>query len=216
MQHILTSIARRDQEKRAGRRCRTSHRRFAAIAARPTTTPTPDRRTRMPFFSRRPNLHCICASGLCSIIIRITLGLPPNVQDEPRPWLARLVLLGARDVTAMVVGSGALFGLLLISRLLVRGCLRQSLPRRSPERNRRHLCLGPIPPSIFDFERVLNQTNSINAPNQNEIIPAIFILPRLVLAPCSALSPSSHHVNTFATPMPTRYMTLEKSTQTKN
>ena len=27
----------------------------------------------------------------------------PNVQDEPRPWLARLVLLGARDVTAMVV-----------------------------------------------------------------------------------------------------------------
>jgi hypothetical protein len=31
-----------------------------------------------------------------------------NVQDEPRPWLARLVLLGARDVTAMVVGSGAL------------------------------------------------------------------------------------------------------------
>jgi hypothetical protein len=34
----------------------------------------------------------------------------PNVQDEPRPWLARLVLLGARDVTAMVVGSGALFG----------------------------------------------------------------------------------------------------------
>src|SRR5215216_2163552 len=32
----------------------------------------------------------------------------PNVQDEPRPWLARLVLLGARAVTAMVVGSGAL------------------------------------------------------------------------------------------------------------
>src|SRR5437773_8975980 len=32
----------------------------------------------------------------------------PNVQDEPRPWLARLVLLGARGVTAMVVGSGAL------------------------------------------------------------------------------------------------------------
>jgi len=34
----------------------------------------------------------------------------PNVQDEPRPWLARLVLLGARGVTAMVVGSGVLFG----------------------------------------------------------------------------------------------------------
>ena len=34
----------------------------------------------------------------------------PNVQDEPRPWLARLVLLGARDVTAVVVGSGALLG----------------------------------------------------------------------------------------------------------
>jgi hypothetical protein len=36
--------------------------------------------------------------------------LLPNVQDEPRPWLARAVLLGARDVTAMVVGSGALLG----------------------------------------------------------------------------------------------------------
>jgi hypothetical protein len=34
----------------------------------------------------------------------------PNVKDEPRPWLARAVLLGARIVTAMVVGSGALFG----------------------------------------------------------------------------------------------------------
>src|SRR5690349_5410769 len=34
----------------------------------------------------------------------------PNAQDEPRPWLARLVPLGARDVTAMVVGSGALLG----------------------------------------------------------------------------------------------------------
>src|SRR5690349_20856656 len=33
-----------------------------------------------------------------------------NVQDEPRPWLARAVLLGARIVTAMVVGSGALLG----------------------------------------------------------------------------------------------------------
>jgi hypothetical protein len=35
----------------------------------------------------------------------------PNVQDEPRPWLARAVLPGARIVTAMVVGSGALLGL---------------------------------------------------------------------------------------------------------
>ena len=33
---------------------------------------------------------------------------PPNVQDEPRPGLARLVLLGARGVTAPVVGSGVL------------------------------------------------------------------------------------------------------------
>jgi hypothetical protein len=34
----------------------------------------------------------------------------PNVQDEPPPQPARLVLLGARDVTAVVVGSGGLFG----------------------------------------------------------------------------------------------------------
>src|SRR5947207_13042468 len=37
-----------------------------------------------------------------------TVHILPNVRDEPRPWLARLVLLGARGVTAMVVGSGAL------------------------------------------------------------------------------------------------------------
>src|SRR5215207_1596209 len=43
-----------------------------------------------------------------------SMGLVPNVQDEPRPWLARLVLLGARGVTAMVAGSGALLGFSLI------------------------------------------------------------------------------------------------------
>ena len=42
----------------------------------------------------------------------------PNVQDEPRPWLARAVLLGARIVTAMVVGSGALLGFLYRAILL--------------------------------------------------------------------------------------------------
>jgi len=30
-----------------------------------------------------------------------------NVKDEPRPWLARLVRLGAQGVTAKVVGSSA-------------------------------------------------------------------------------------------------------------
>ena len=34
----------------------------------------------------------------------------PNVQDEPRPQLARSVLLGARSVTAVVVGSSAWLG----------------------------------------------------------------------------------------------------------
>jgi len=34
----------------------------------------------------------------------------PNVQDEPRPWLARFVRLGARSVTAMVVGSSDWLG----------------------------------------------------------------------------------------------------------
>ena len=33
-----------------------------------------------------------------------------NVQDEPRPSLARFVRLGARNVTARVVGSSAWFG----------------------------------------------------------------------------------------------------------
>ncbi len=32
----------------------------------------------------------------------------PNVKDEPRSRLARAVLLGARNVTAVIVGSGAL------------------------------------------------------------------------------------------------------------
>ena len=37
-----------------------------------------------------------------------------NVQDEPRPGLARLVLLGARGVTTPVAGSGALLGIFLL------------------------------------------------------------------------------------------------------
>jgi hypothetical protein len=56
------------------------------------------------------------AGGLHISVGRIARGTHdlPNVQDEPRPWLARLVLLGARDVTAMVVGSGALLGRLAL------------------------------------------------------------------------------------------------------
>jgi hypothetical protein len=36
--------------------------------------------------------------------------LLPNVKSEPRAWLAQFVLLGARNVTAMLVGSTALLG----------------------------------------------------------------------------------------------------------
>jgi len=43
--------------------------------------------------------------------------LLPNVQDEPRSSLARLVLLGARDVTAKIVGSSAWLGSVFISGL---------------------------------------------------------------------------------------------------
>src|SRR5215204_7771110 len=43
-------------------------------------------------------------------VIRGAIFILPNVKDEPRPGLARAVLLGARVVTAPVVGSGALFG----------------------------------------------------------------------------------------------------------
>jgi hypothetical protein len=39
----------------------------------------------------------------------------PNVKSEPRAWLAHFVLLGARNVTAMLVGSTALLGLFLFS-----------------------------------------------------------------------------------------------------
>src|SRR6266545_4102196 len=47
-------------------------------------------------------------SGLVIFAAHIASDYLPNVKDEPRPWLARAVLLGARIVTAMVVGSGAL------------------------------------------------------------------------------------------------------------
>ena len=50
-------------------------------------------------------------------VYRISLGKAsyswsalPNVQSEPRAWLARFVLLGAQNVTAMLVGSTALLG----------------------------------------------------------------------------------------------------------
>jgi hypothetical protein len=41
----------------------------------------------------------------------------PNVKGEPRPRLARAVLLGARVVTAVVVGSGALLARFLEFRI---------------------------------------------------------------------------------------------------
>jgi hypothetical protein len=37
----------------------------------------------------------------------------PNVKSEPRAWLAHFVLLGARNVTAMLVGSTAWLGSVL-------------------------------------------------------------------------------------------------------
>src|SRR5688500_17423317 len=51
---------------------------------------------------------------LSQLVEILEVHVLPNVQDEPRPWPARLVLLGARGVTAMVVGSGALLGGLFI------------------------------------------------------------------------------------------------------
>ena len=38
----------------------------------------------------------------------------PNAQSEPRAWLARFVLLGAQNVTAMLVGSTAWLGSVFI------------------------------------------------------------------------------------------------------
>src|SRR5688500_11475093 len=60
----------------------------------------------------------------------------PNVQDEPRPWLARAVLLGARIVTAMVVGSGALLARLSYSITVV-----TLVRRRTSRMLRRHTWL---------------------------------------------------------------------------
>ena len=69
----------------------------------------------------------------------------PNVQDEPRPGLARLVLLGARGVTVPVVGSGALLGVWVL-RLRMEEAnhiaerfsgLELSTNLKSVERNRR-------------------------------------------------------------------------------
>src|SRR5688572_2107480 len=74
--------------------------------------------------NEKPNVHLVVVGFECALDGATSFKLTsldfvwlyrhriilPNVQDEPRPWLARLVLLGARDVTAMVVGSGALLG----------------------------------------------------------------------------------------------------------
>src|SRR5436309_15875447 len=64
----------------------------------------------------KQNRECRCpkrrASRYCGQY-RSGVNFLANVKDEPRPWLARAVLLGARLVTAMVVGSGALLGVFL-------------------------------------------------------------------------------------------------------
>jgi len=61
--------------------------------------------------SHNADLHSDISSWPGLLGLRPRGFASPNVQDEPRPWLARLVLLGARDVTAMVVGSSALLGI---------------------------------------------------------------------------------------------------------
>jgi len=45
-----------------------------------------------------------------SDFFRVGISVLANVQDEPRPCLARPVLLGAQGVTDRVVGSGDWFG----------------------------------------------------------------------------------------------------------
>jgi hypothetical protein len=65
--------------------------------------------------------------------------LLPNVQDEPRPCLARSVLLGARDVTAMVVGSGALLALFLFNGQ-VYDCFANRCTDQEVARNSAHIC----------------------------------------------------------------------------
>jgi len=83
----------------------------------------------------------------------LTCFVLPNVQDEPRPWLARLVLLGARDVTAMVVGSGALLGACALEinqvDLLVdprRSTFHRAVrPKSSPTNATARRCGVPVP-----------------------------------------------------------------------
>src|SRR5687767_9272468 len=87
----------------------------------------------------------------------------PNVQDEPRPWLARAVLLGARVVTAMVVGSGALLAVSLLWVELVQGGAGLvpgggllSPPVSSCRRRRRHSFIsGVSPPKLASRNRAV-------------------------------------------------------------
>jgi hypothetical protein len=48
-----------------------------------------------------------------SIFIGFAFLRLSNVKSEPRAWLAHFVLLGARNVTAMLVGSTAWLGSVL-------------------------------------------------------------------------------------------------------
>jgi len=48
----------------------------------------------------------------------LDLASVPNVQSEPRSWLARLVLPGARGVPVMIVGSTAWLGTVVFISLL--------------------------------------------------------------------------------------------------
>ena len=83
---------------------------------KPPTTVTRSALSLHPLYRRRGALyHCtpVCRPFLLlsSQLMNCQIGaVRPNVQDEPRPRLARAVLLGARIVTAVVVGSGALLG----------------------------------------------------------------------------------------------------------
>jgi hypothetical protein len=80
------------------------------------------------------------------IAIKIIGIILPNVQDEPRPQLARSVRLGARSVTAVVVGSGAWLGsVVFISEIEAEACPRAWFDFVETEERP----LGKTNPSLF-------------------------------------------------------------------
>ena len=98
----------------------------------------------------------VIKSTMPPIAVTISFIFLPNVIDEPRPSLARLVLLGARGVTDRVVGSSAWLGSVVYFLLF-----RITKPRQATPKNAAYVAGSGTAATVTESKDVEVELNSL-------------------------------------------------------